>query len=153
MVWTATHIMFTGSPFEGADATRFSPSGITIDNAGEQTLTLHLMDINLNPIAANKDTDEVEFRVEGASISGSSDVKLVKSMGVKFTDAGNIIGSSFDEDRTYQVTLEDKNHSPGSPTEPVTLRTQVKWTPAPRFEGYSPTNMSADLTEVSGWSD
>ena len=151
-IWTSTKIMFTGRPDEDVRTTRFEPSGISIDNADSQTLTLYLMDINHNPIAAHEETDILEFTADGAQLTVDS-IAIRKAMGVKFTNVGNIIASSFDEDLTYEVTLEDHDPYPASVPEAVTLRTTVYWTPAPYFDNYDATQQSAELGNLSGTSD
>jgi hypothetical protein len=150
-IWTSTRIMFTGRPHESVETTRFEPSGISIENAGSQKLTLYLMDINHNPIAAHEDTDIVEFYADGAQLPTDS-VTLRKVMGVKFTPDGGVIASSFDEDRTYEVTLEDENPDPESVPEEVTLSTTVYWTPAPYFDNYDATQQTEELVSVTGTS-
>lgn len=151
-IWTSTKIMFTGRPDEGARTTRFEPSGIDIQNGSSQKLTLYLMDINHNPIAAHEESDIIEFSVEGAQLTVDA-VSLKKVMGVKFTPDGAVIASSFDEDRTYEVTLEDQNPDPESTPEAVTLGTTVRWTPAPYFDNYDATQQSEELVNVTGQSD
>ena len=150
-IWTSTKIMFTGRPHESVETTRFEPSGINIENAGSQTLTLYLMDINHNPLSAHEDTDILEFTAEGAQLTTDS-VALKKTMGIKFTNDGAVIASSFEEDRTYEVTLEDYNPEPDSVPEAVTLRTSVYWTPAPYFDNYDATQQIEELGNVTGTS-
>ncbi len=150
-IWTSTKIMFTGRPHESVETTRFEPSGISIDNADSQKLTLYLMDINHNPLSTHDETDIIELYVEGAELTTDS-VALRKTMGVKFTTDGNIIASSFDEDRTYEVTLGDLNPEPDSTPEAVNLSTIVYWTPSPYFDNYDPTQQSEELGSVTGTS-
>jgi len=150
-IWTSTKLMFTGRPHESVETTRFEPSGISIDNAGSQKLTLYLMDINHNPIAAHEESDIIEFSADGAQLPTDS-VSLRKVMGIKFTPDGSVIASSFDEDRTYDVTLEDENPDPESVPEEVTLSTTVLWTPAPYFDNYDATQQSEELVNVTGTS-
>jgi hypothetical protein len=150
-IWTSTKIMFTGRPHESMETTRFEPSGINIENAGSQKLTLYLMDINHNPIAAHEESDMIEFYAEGAQLPTDS-VTLDKVMGVKFTPDGAIIASSFDEDRDYEVTLEDLDPDPESVPEEVTLNTTILWTPAPYFDNYDATQQTEELVNVTGTS-
>jgi hypothetical protein len=151
-IWTSTKIMFTGRPHESARTTRFEPSGIDIQNGSSQKLTLYLMDINHNPIAVHEDSDIIEFTVEGASLPTDS-VSLRKVMGVEFTPDGAVITSSFEEDRSYEVTLEDEDPDPESLPESVTLSTTVYWTPAPYFDNYDATQQTEELVNVTGQSD
>jgi hypothetical protein len=148
-VWTATHLMFTGLPHESADTTRFQPTGINIENGGDQMLTLYLMDINHNPIASNDDDDAVYFSATGASIISSDELLLHNVMGVEFTGTGSIITESFNQHRTYQVILADPYPTSVDPDN-VTLETTVEWTPAPRFNNYSPTLRDHALRNVTG---
>jgi hypothetical protein len=149
-IWTSAKIMFTGRPHESVETTRYEPSGISIEDSSSQKLTLYLMDINHNPIAAHEDGDGIELTAEGAQLTVDN-ILLKKVMGVKFTTDGNIIASSFDEDRTYEVTLDDEN--PGDTTpEAVTLRTTIVWTPAPYFDNYDATQQSEELGNVTGTS-
>ncbi len=150
-IWTSTRIMFTGRPHESPETTRYDPSGISIDDSNSQKFTLHLMDINHNPIAAHEGSDAIELTVEGGAQLAVDSIPLKKVMGVEFTSDGNIIASSFDEDRDYEVTLEDAN--PGDTTpEAVTLRTSIEWTPAPYFDNYSPTLQTEEIGNVTGTS-
>lgn len=149
-IWTSTRIMFTGRPHEGVETTRYEPSGINIEDGNSQKLTLYLMDINHNPIAAHVESDIIEFSAEGAQLTVDS-IALKKAMGVKFTTDGHVIASSFNEDRAYEVTLDDAN--PGDTTpQAVTLRTTVYWTPAPYFDNYDSTQQSEELGNVTGTS-
>jgi len=149
-IWTSTKIMFTGRPHEHAEATRYEPSGVSIDDSDSQKLTLHLMDINHNPIAAHTETDVIELSAEGADLAVDS-IALQRVMGIKFTGDGAVIASSFNEDRDYEVTLSDQN--PGDPTpEAVTLRTTIYWTPAPDFDNYGPNQQSEELVNLTGTS-
>jgi hypothetical protein len=150
-IWTSTKIMFTDRPHESMETTRFEPSGISIDNAGSQKLTLYLMDINHNPIATHEDSDMIEFTADGAQLDVDS-VVLDKAMGIEFTPDGAVIASSFNEHRTYEVTLEDQNPEPDSLPEAVTLRTTVYWTPAPYFDNYDATQQTEELVNVTGTS-
>jgi hypothetical protein len=150
-IWTSTKIMFTGRPHESVETTRFEPSGISIDNADSQKLTLYLMDINHNPIAAHEETDMIEFTAEGAQLPVDS-VTLKKVMGVEFTPDGAIVASSFDENRDYEVTLDDQDPDPQSVPEAVTLSTTVYWTPAPYFDNYDATQQTEELVNVTGTS-
>jgi hypothetical protein len=109
------------------------------------------MDINHNPLSAHEDTDILEFTAEGAQLTVDS-IALKKTMGVKFTNDGAVIASSFEEDRTYEVTLEDYNPEPDSVPEAVTLRTSVYWTPAPYFDNYDATQQIEELGNVTGTS-
>jgi hypothetical protein len=148
-IWTTVRILFTGRPHESIDTTRFEPSGINIESGGSQTLTLYLMDIKHNPLAVNEGaSDRISFTKDGgANISSTTPVSLIKTMGIGFTVDGNIIVDTFNEDRDYQVTLEDAD--PGS-ADSITLHTQVDWTPAPDFSGYTSQRQNEVLGDVSG---
>ncbi len=147
VIWKATHIMFSGRPHLSAKTTHFEPSGINIQAGGSQALILYLMDINMNPIPGGGD-GWVRFNVEGgAEISGDSDKVLKDVLGASFTDDGKIIVQSLQQDRSYNITLDDGD--PGAP-EPVTLKTTIDWRPAPENEEYSPAEQSEILPEVTG---
>lgn len=146
LLWKATHIMFSDKPYWNPKATRFEPSGINIQAGGSQTLTLYLMDKNMNPIAGNQ--GEVSFDVEGgAEISTAPDLALKNVMGANFTDDGRIIIQSLQQDRSYTVSLSD---SDPSAAEPVTLRTTITWQPAPENDEYTPTEQTELLPDVTG---
>jgi len=152
-IWVATHVMFTGRPHEGIDTSRFDPTGININNAGSQTLTLHLVDANHNPLASHGTSDAIEFTVQGARIVDGESLSLDKTMGVEFSADGILDVQSFLRNRSYQVTLEDEVPDPESTSSMVTLRTTVNWTAAPDFEDYSASTFSSDLGDVTGLSD
>jgi hypothetical protein len=150
VIWSQVHIMFTGKPDESIDTTHFEPSGINIASGGSQTFTLYLMDINHNPIATNTGSDHVEFSTESGANVVTGTIALTKSMGIEFNEDGQINMNSLDKDsgdRSYQVTLDDADPEA---VEPVTMHTQVEWSPAPATGEYSPTLMTQSLGDLTG---
>ncbi|MBN2498757.1 MAG: hypothetical protein JXR96_29470 [Deltaproteobacteria bacterium] len=148
-IWASTRIMFTGAPHSSNDTTHFEPAGISIANGGSLSMTIHLTDINHNPIASNGTNDRIEFRATGAKVQGDNFIPLEDYMGVDFLIDGTIRPQSFTENRTYEVTLEDD--APGTDeAHTATLKTTVYWTPATSCSGYSPTAMHEELPDVTG---
>jgi hypothetical protein len=148
-IWTVARVLFSGPPHESVHTTRFEPSGISVDDSGEQTLILYLMDENHNPIAAHNDNDTIDFYATDVNVkAGDDDQRLISGMGVEFGDSG-INVETFNQGRSYQVTLVD--HYPGDPTpRSVTLATTIDWTPAPKYDGYYPVAASQPLNVVTG---
>jgi hypothetical protein len=153
-IWAATRILFSGKPHESGVTTRVEPSGINIPDRSSQQLTLFLMDINHNPIAANDESDAADFTVVNATLTSpaSGSVELENTMGVEFTEAGNVIPESFNRHRSYSITLADNDPSTTTQRQ-VTLSTTVSWTEALDFDSYSPAGQSVDLGAVTGTSN
>ncbi len=147
-IWTTTHIMFTGPPHESAETTHFDPPGISIDDGGNQTLVMYLMDQNHNPLAVNDEDDHVEFEIDNADITQGQRQALHKSMGVVFNN-GAISIESMNQDRSYQVTLADARPGDENPRT-VTLSPEVNITSAPRFRNYRGQELEYFLTAVTG---
>jgi hypothetical protein len=145
--------MFTGNPHESIDTTRFDPSTVSISNGGSQDLTLHLVDINYNPLATHGTSDGIEFNIQGARIVSGENVTLDKAMGASFLSDGSLDIQSLLANRTYQITLEDTNPDPESTPTAVTLQTQVTWTAAPDYGEYDATTFKVDLSDLTGMSD
>ena len=147
-IWTVARVLFSGPPHESVDTTRFEPSGISVDDGGEQTLVLYLMDENHNPIAAHTDNDIIDFYATDVNVTDGDGQRLESGMGVEFGPSG-IIVESFNQGRSYQVTLAD--YYPGDPTpRSVNLATTIDWTPAPRYDDYYPVAASQQLNAVTG---
>ncbi len=148
LIWQTARIMFTGPPHESPDTTHFDPSGIAIDAGGRQDINLYLMDINHNPIAANASYDQIQFTVEGGANITTDTLALKQTMGVTFSEDGKTIEvSSFSEDRSYQVTLEDADPNAA---ENVTLKTTVRWTPAKSNDYSSTDQQEMSLSDITG---
>lgn len=147
-IWTTTHIMFTGPPHESAETTHFDPPGISIDDAGNQTLVMYLMDQNHNPLAVNDDNDRIEFSAENADIDQGENQALVESMGVVFNN-GSLNIESMNQDRSYQITLADSRPGDENPRT-VTLTPEVYSTSAPSFRNYRAEEFVYELTPVTG---
>jgi hypothetical protein len=150
-IWTTTRILFTGGP--DSNTTKFSPTGVSINNGSSQQLTLSLMDINHNPLAANSDRDNLSFEVTNADLDNST-VRLIRNtLGVEFTSTGNVDQQSFTRNRSYTFTLSDSDPDTlESPALVVTLQTTVTWTSAPDFDTYSADEQSKTLDPVTGTS-
>jgi len=149
-IWTKAYVLFTGPPYESDKHTRFEPASVNIPNAGSQEFTLHLVDFNHNPIAANGVDDAIELVVEGAQISGPVTIPLEQTIGFRKIEFGWFDEDSFDLGRVYTFTLADEDPDPGSPTEQVSVQSTVSWTPAPDYEEYCATPQSQELTELTG---
>ena len=147
-IWTSVRIMFTGAPHASNDTSHYDPNGISIQNGGAQTLDLYLMDENHNPIASNSTSDEVTFSVSGASFAGGNSLALVPSMGIAFHLDGSVQTESFNEDRRYQIILED--NTSGDEPHTATLNAEINWTPSLNFSGYSAQWQTANLPTISG---
>lgn len=150
-VWTSTRIMFTGPPHQSAETTRFSPAGVQMDDGGTQTFTLYLMDQNHNPIAANQESDHVEFSATEATISQGDRQSLEHVMGAVFNN-GTLDIESLSSNRQYQVTLKDMYPGDQNPHN-VVLKTHLGYTVAPAYMDYFGEIKEVDLNEITGTSN
>lgn len=151
MIWTSTKVMFTGTPHMSPDTSRIEPLNIDVPNGGTQQFFLYVMDINHNPMASQPVGDEegVDFYVEGAELFTPTTYYLADSMGVAFNPDGSIKANSFEEDRRYEVVLNDPAPDQDQ-NENALLRASVRWVAARPFNDYEPMSYEHGLMQIDG---
>jgi hypothetical protein len=126
IIWTTTHILFSGTPYSSTYTTQSIPLSPCVPSGNQLTVRLYLVDRNNNPIATNDpDNDEICFDDDDYITIKDNGCSLLKnSLGIKFNDYG-YPSEILDDVRTYQVTVEDSNSGSGG----WTLSSTVTFTP------------------------
>jgi hypothetical protein len=155
-IWKAFKVLWSGKPKSAmgvahallpqtpAAATSCSgtysailPSFIDIPNRGSGTFKVRVVDLNLNPLAANDSSDTITIDVTGGDGKGTGDLPFTNytSAGMYIKEADDhtgdgVVTGGFDVSRIWDVTISDPLDHYGDP-DPLTagLEAVIDYTP------------------------
>jgi len=143
-IWKCFKILWSGSPYEGAEFSNITPTGKVLPAGASQSFTLKLVDKYLNPIAFDSNYDYISIEVDNlcsTCIENGGDIKVFTQtyagMNIRKGMYGDdvIEPNSFDKNRTWTFKLKDKL-TERDPTQEVdvTISAKAKYTPAPKSD-------------------
>jgi len=144
-IWKCFKILWSGSPYIGAEFSNITPTGKVLPAGASQSFTLRLVDKYLNPIAFDGNYDFITIEVDNlcsTCIEKGGDIKVFTQNNPGMTIKSGRYGDdvielgSFDKDRSWVFKLKD-DLSQRDPTQEieVTITAKAKYTPAPKGDG------------------
>ncbi len=148
VVWTTFKILWTGPIHQSADTTHMELQGVegrAIPSGATRQLAIHLLDRNINPLAATADDSLTITESTGYASLGTYTFAFSNTRGFEVDSNGLIEGNLFDPP-VITTSLTNNNTYPDD--YPSTITGTAYLTPAPMFsDGTIPYQSTVEIPE------
>ncbi len=158
-------LLWTGPPDSSSKTSRIERLANDIKQGGKLALTAHVLDVNLNPVAAfgAKNSDNLEWALTSSGDAATSDPltpALENALGFSFDKSAasarkrwKLLSNSFSPP-TYKLTVQDSDPTDTYPPASYSVTVTIHSTPGPSGDGAYLTQLAETLEDkVEGTCD